>query len=169
MDYRESAPYLRGRRAHPNGSASGAAAGYGADAARNLPSGAGVLQRYTARADSAAAGGFHGGRAQTVRVEAVRAVAEMEGEEAALVLRLKARVGDRESARDWPGIRFPAAIWSGTRRCPWWRNFSTARKMSGRKPRWLWVRRGWPGAVEILLNALSRARDPTFAKRSCGR
>jgi HEAT repeat protein len=34
--------------------------------------------------------------APVVRVEAVRAVAEMDAEEAALVLRLKARLGDRE-------------------------------------------------------------------------
>ena len=37
-------------------------------------------------------------KAQVVRVEAVRAVAEMEGEEASLLLRLKARMGDEEAA-----------------------------------------------------------------------
>ncbi len=37
-------------------------------------------------------------KAQVVRVEAVRAVAEMEGEEASLLLRLKARMGDKEPA-----------------------------------------------------------------------
>ena len=36
-------------------------------------------------------------KSQVVRVEAVRAIAEMEGDEAALVLRLKARMGDKES------------------------------------------------------------------------
>ena len=35
-------------------------------------------------------------RAQTVRVEAVRALAEMGGDESALLLRLKARAGDKE-------------------------------------------------------------------------
>jgi HEAT repeat protein len=37
-------------------------------------------------------------KARAVRVEAVRAIAEMEGDEAALVLRLKARMGDEEPA-----------------------------------------------------------------------
>ncbi len=37
-----------------------------------------------------------GDSAHTVRLEAVRAVTQMEGEEAALLLRLKARAGDRE-------------------------------------------------------------------------
>lgn len=37
-------------------------------------------------------------KSQVVRVEAVRAIAEMEGDEAVLVLRLKARMGDREPA-----------------------------------------------------------------------
>jgi HEAT repeat protein len=37
-------------------------------------------------------------KSQVVRVEAVRAIAEMEGGEAALVLRLKARMGDKEPA-----------------------------------------------------------------------
>ena len=37
-------------------------------------------------------------KAQVVRVEAVRGIAEMEGEEASLLLRLKARLGDKEAA-----------------------------------------------------------------------
>ncbi len=37
-------------------------------------------------------------KAQVVRVEAVRAIGEMEGEEASLLLRLKARMGDAEPA-----------------------------------------------------------------------
>jgi HEAT repeat protein len=37
-------------------------------------------------------------KSQVVRVEAVRAVAEMEGEEASLLLRLKARIGDDQAA-----------------------------------------------------------------------
>jgi HEAT repeat protein len=37
-------------------------------------------------------------KSQGVRVEAVRAVAEMEGEEASLLLRLKARMGDEQAA-----------------------------------------------------------------------
>lgn len=37
-------------------------------------------------------------KSQVVRVEAVRAVAEMEGEEASLLLRLKARMGDEQAA-----------------------------------------------------------------------
>ncbi len=36
--------------------------------------------------------------AQVVRVEAIRAIEQMEGEEASLLLRLKARMGDREPA-----------------------------------------------------------------------
>jgi HEAT repeat protein len=101
--------------------------------------------------------------AQTVRVEAVRAVAEMDGEEAALVLRLKARVGDREApvigqvfdsllrlerdaalplVAEFLGgaddVREEAALALGSSRMA--------------------------GAVEILLNALPRARDPYFRK-----
>jgi HEAT repeat protein len=37
-------------------------------------------------------------KAQVVRVEAVRGIAEMEGEESSLLLRLKARMGDKEPA-----------------------------------------------------------------------
>jgi len=101
--------------------------------------------------------------AQTVRVEAVRAVAEMDGEEAALVLRLKARVGDREAPvigqvfdslvrleRDAAlplvaefldgadDVREEAALALGSSRMA--------------------------GAVELLLNALPRAGDPYFRK-----
>jgi hypothetical protein len=101
--------------------------------------------------------------APTVRVEAVRAVAEMEGEEAALVLRLKARVGDREApvigqvfdsllrlerdaalplVAEFLGgaddVREEAALALGSSRMA--------------------------GAVEILFNALARARDPYFRK-----
>jgi hypothetical protein len=98
LDYRESAPYLRGRR-HVQMEA---VWGGRQDTAQTLR-GICLLalascndmpraQTFRLLVDSMA------DEAQVVRVEAVRAVAEMEGEEAALVLRLKARVGDREAA-----------------------------------------------------------------------
>ena len=46
----------------------------------------------------------------TVRLEAVRALAQMDGDEAALLLRFKARTGDEEASGSGPGVRIHPAI-----------------------------------------------------------
>ncbi len=97
LDYRESAPFLRGSR-HIQMEAVWGGRQDTAQTLRgicllalascnDMPRAQILRLLVDAMADEA----------QTVRVEAVRAVAEMDGEEAALVLRLKARVGDREA------------------------------------------------------------------------
>jgi HEAT repeat protein len=163
LDYRESAPFLRGRRhiqKEPvwGGQQDTAQTLRGicllALAACNDMPRAQILRLLV---DSMA------DEAEVVRIEAVRAVAEMDGEEAALVLRLKARLGDpeppvtgqvfdsllrleRDSAlplvgeflEGADGVREEAALALGSSRMA--------------------------GAVEILLQALPRARDPYFRK-----
>lgn len=163
LDYRESAPFLRGR-AHIQMEAVWAGRQDTAQTLRGicllaLASCNDIPRAQTLRllVDSMA------DEAQNVRVEAVRAVAEMDGEEAVLVLRLKARIGDREPSvtgqvfdsllhlerdaalplvaefLDGPDdVREEAALALGTSRMA--------------------------GAVEILLNALPRARDTYFRK-----
>ncbi len=163
LDYRESAPYLRGRL-HIQMEA---VWGGRQDTAQTLRSvsllglaSCNDITRATILrllVDSLA------DEAQVVRVEAVRAVEEMDGEEAALVLRLKARVGDSEPPvigqvfdsllrlerdaalplvaefLDGPDdVREEAALALGSSRMP--------------------------AAVEILLKALPGARDPYFRK-----
>jgi len=163
LDYRESAPFLRGR-SHIQMEAVWGGRQDTAQTLRGicllgLASCNDITRAKILRllVDSMA------DEAQVVRVEAVRAVAEMDGEEAALVLRLKARVGDREPPvigqvfdsllrlerdaalplvaefLDGPDdVREEAALALGSSRMA--------------------------GAVEILLKALPRARDPYFRK-----
>src|SRR5580658_514834 len=163
LDYRESAPYLRGRlhiQMEPVwGGRQDTAQTLRGICLLGLASCNDITRARILRllVDSMA------DEAQTVRVEAVRAVAEMDGEEAVLVLRLKARVGDREPSvtgqvfdsllrlereaalplvAEFLGgpddVREEAALALGSSRMA--------------------------GAVEILLNALPRARDPYFRK-----
>jgi len=163
LDYRESAPFLRGSR-HIQMEAVWAGRQDTAQTLRGICLLALASCNDMPRAqilrvlvDSMA------DEAQNVRVEAVRAVAEMDGEEAVLVLRLKARIGDSEASvvgqvfdsllrlereaalplvaefLEGPDdVREEAALALGSSRIA--------------------------GAVEILLNALSRARDPYFRK-----
>jgi hypothetical protein len=97
LDYRESAPYLRGRQ-HIQMEAVWGGRQDTAQTLRGicllgLASSSDITRAAILRwlVDSMA------DEAQVVRVEAVRAVAEMDGEEATLLLRLKARVGDSET------------------------------------------------------------------------
>ena len=98
LDYRESAPYLRGRR-HVQMEAVWGGRQDTAQTLRGI-----CLLALASCTDMPRAQIFRllvdsmADEAQVVRVEAVRAVAEMDGEEAALVLRLKARLGDREAS-----------------------------------------------------------------------
>jgi HEAT repeats len=163
LDYRESAPFLRGRLHIQMESVWGGRQ----DTAQTLrgicllalASCNDITRAHTFRllVDSMA------DEAHVVRVEAVRAVEEMNGEEAALVLRLKARIGDSEPPvtgqvfdsllrleRDAAlpvvaeflagpdGVREEAALALGSSRMA--------------------------GAVEILLKTLPHARDPYFRK-----
>jgi hypothetical protein len=163
LDYRESAPYLRGRL-HIQMEAVWGGRQDTAQTLRGicllgLASCSDITRARTLRllVDSMA------DEAQVVRVEAVRAVAEMDGEEAVLLLRLKARVGDSEPPvvgqvfdsllrlerdaalplvaefLDGPdGVKEEAALALGSSRMA--------------------------GAVEILVKTLPRARDPYFRK-----
>lgn len=163
LDYRESAPFLRGRQ-HIQMEAVWGGRQDTAQTLRGicllgLASCNDITRAKILRllVDSMA------DEAQVVRVDAVHAVAEMDGEEAILVLRLKARVGDREAAvigqvfdsllrlerdaalplvaefLDGPDdVREEAALALGSSRMA--------------------------AAVEILLKALPRARDPYFRK-----
>jgi HEAT repeat protein len=163
LDYRESAPFLRGRQ-HVQMEA---VWGGRQDTAQTLRSicllGLASCNDITRAKILRLLVDSMADEAQVVRVEAVRAVAEMDGEEAVLLLRLKARMGDSEPPvigqvfdsllrverdaalplvaefLDGPDdVREEAALALGSSR------------MSG--------------AVEKLLQALPRARDPYFRK-----
>jgi HEAT repeat protein len=163
LDYRESAPFLRGRRhiqKEPvwGGQQDTAQTLRGicllALAACNDMPRAQILRLLV---DSMA------DKEEVVRIEAVRAVAEMDGEEATLVLRLKARLGDREPPvtgqvfdsllrleRD-AALALVAEFLEGADDV---REEAALALGSSRMA----------GAVEILLQALPRARDPYFRK-----
>jgi HEAT repeat protein len=164
LDYRESAPYLRGRR-HVQMEA---VWGGRQDTAQTLR---GIcllalascndmprVQIFRLLVDSMA------DEAPVVRVEAVRAVAEMDGEEAALVLRLKARLGDREPSvigqvfdsllqleRD-AALPLVAEFLDGSDEA-----MSQEAALALGSSRMV-------GAVEILLKALPRTRDAYFRR-----
>ena len=99
--------------------------------------------------------------AYTVRVEAVRGLEQMEGEESALVLRLKAHLGDEEAAvvgqvfdslltlEQERGISFVAAFLKSRQAI---RDEAALALGSSRFPR----------AVGILQEAWDAARDPEF-------
>jgi len=164
LDYRESAPYLRGRR-HVQMEA---VWGGQQDTAQTLR-GICLLalascndmpraQIFRLLVDSMTDG------AQVVRVEAVRAVAEMDGEEAVLVLRLKARLGDREPSvigqvfdsllqleRD-AALPLVAEFLDG------------ADEATSQEAALALGSSRMAGGVEILLKALPRARDAYFRK-----
>jgi len=164
LDYRESAPYLQGRR-HVQMEA---VWGGRQDTAQTLR-GICLLalascndvtraQIFRLLVDSMA------DEAQVVRVEAVRAVAEMDGEEAALVLRLKARLGDREPSVI--GQVFDSLLQlERDAALPLVAEFldSADEAMSQEAALALGSSR-MPGAVEILLKALPGARDAYFRK-----
>jgi len=163
LDYRESAPYLRGRQ-HIQMEAVWAGRQDTAQTLRGICLlGLASCNDITRSAILRLLVDSMADKAQVVRVEAVRATTEMDGEEAALLLRLKARVGDSEPAvtgqvfdsllrlerdsalplvaefLDGPDdIREEAALALGSSRIA--------------------------GAVEILVNALPRAREPSFRK-----
>ena len=98
----------------------------------------------------------------TVRMEAVRAIALMEGSEAALLLRLKARVGDEESAVT--GQVFDSLMrLEGAGALPFVGSFLRSRKEESREEAALALGASrLAGAVEILREALGAAREPQF-------
>jgi PBS lyase HEAT-like repeat len=100
--------------------------------------------------------------AQNVRQESVRAIAQMAGPEAAPVLRLKARVGDEESAVI--GQVFDALVQlEGAAALPFLASFLYAGRPETREEAALALGASrLPEAVEILRTALDAARDCQF-------
>lgn len=103
-------------------------------------------------------------KAQVVRVEAIRAIAEMEGDEASLLLRLKARMGDKEPAVT--GQAFDSLL-----RLEPKRGLELVKGYLENGPSELQEEAAlalgasrMPAAVEILLEFLPQAVDPYFRK-----
>jgi hypothetical protein len=101
-------------------------------------------------------------RAHTVRLEAVRAIAQMEGAEAPLLLRFKARVGDEES--EVTGQVFDSLLrLEGAQALPFLGGFLASRKEELREEAALALGASrLPAAVDLLREALATARDPQF-------
>jgi HEAT repeat protein len=101
-------------------------------------------------------------KAQVVRVEAVRAIEQMEGEETALLLRLKARLGDAEPAVT--GQVFDSLLRLEPERAlalvKGYLN-SGAPELKEEAALALGASR-LPGAVDMLLEALPHAKEPYF-------
>ncbi len=102
--------------------------------------------------------------AQVVRVEAVRAIAEMGGDEAALLLRLKARMGDKEPAVI--GQVFDSLLRMEPRRAlPLVKQYLEGGAEELREEAALALGTSKvEGAVEILLEAFPGAIEPYFRK-----
>ena len=101
-------------------------------------------------------------REHTVRVEALRAIAQMEGAEAPLLLRFKARVGDEESAV--VGQVFDLLLrLEGADCLPFLAGFLQSKKEEVCEEAALALGASrLPGAVELLGQALAAARDGAF-------
>ncbi|MGO9260132.1 MAG: HEAT repeat domain-containing protein [Bryobacteraceae bacterium] len=101
-------------------------------------------------------------RAHTVRLEAVRAIAQMEGDEAPLLLRFKARVGDEES--EVIGQVFDSLLrLEGADALPFLGGFLQSKKEELREEAALALGASrQPAAVDLLREALAAARDPQF-------
>jgi len=96
----------------------------------------------------------------TVRLEAVRAIAQMEGDEAALLLRFKARVGDKESAVAGQAFDSLVALERGGA-LPFLAGFLHSKEEEVRDEAALALGASrLPAAVELLGEALSAARNP---------
>jgi hypothetical protein len=164
LDYRESAPYLRGRR-HVQMEAVWGGRQDTAQTLRGI-----CLLALAACNDMTRAQTFRllvdsmADEAQVVRIEAVRAVAEMDGEEAALVLRLKSRVGDAEAPVI--GQVFDSLLrLERDAALPLVVEFLDGADEAMREEAALALGSSrMAGAVEMLLKALPRARDAYFRK-----
>jgi len=101
-------------------------------------------------------------KSQTVRLEAVRALAQMAGMEAALVLRLKARIGDDEPSV--AGQVFDALLsLEGEHAVPLLSEFLHSTKSAVREEAALALGSSrLPRACELLRESYSAARDPDF-------
>ena len=98
----------------------------------------------------------------TVRLEAVRAIAQMEGAEAPLLLRFKARIGDEESAV--VGQVFDSLLrLEGAGALPFLGAFLHAATEETRQEAALALGASrLPAAVDLLREALAAARDPEY-------
>lgn len=101
-------------------------------------------------------------REHTVRLEAVRAIAQMEGPEAPLLLRFKARVGDDESSVI--GQVFDSLLrLEGAESLRFLAGFLQSKKQEVREEAALALGASrLPAAVDLLREALEAARDPQF-------
>jgi hypothetical protein len=101
-------------------------------------------------------------REHTVRLEAVRAVAQMEGGEAPLLLRFKARVGDEETSV--VGQVFDSLLrLEGAAALPFVAGFLQSKQEEVREEAALALGASrLPAAVELLREALEVARSPQF-------
>jgi HEAT repeat protein len=103
-------------------------------------------------------------RAQTVRIEAIRAIAEMEGEEAALVLRLKVRLGDTDAAVTGQGFDSLLRL-EPARALPLVKSYLDGGPPELKEEAALALGSArLPEAVDILLEALPHAVEPYFRK-----
>jgi HEAT repeat protein len=101
-------------------------------------------------------------KSQTVRLEAVRALAQMAGMEAALVLRLKARIGDEEPSVAGQVFDALLAI-EGEKAIPLLSDFLHSAKGAVREEAALALGSSrLPRACALLREAYSTARDPDF-------
>jgi HEAT repeat protein len=100
--------------------------------------------------------------AKTVRAEAVRALAEMEGDEASLLLRLKARMGDKEL--EVTGLVFDALLkLERDGAVPLVAGFMQSRDLDVRAEAALALGGSrLPAAVDLLREAWGNSRDPDF-------
>jgi len=101
-------------------------------------------------------------KAQTIRREAARALGQMAGDEGALVLRLKARMGDKEPEVLGQVFDSLLAI-EGARALSFLREFLATGTAAVREEAALALGSSrLPGAVELLQEAWEAARDPEF-------
>jgi HEAT repeat protein len=162
LDYRESAPYLRGAR-HVQMEAV-----WGGQADTAQPLRGACLLALIASTDLRRVEILRclvdaiAEKETLVRLEAARALAQMEGEDAALLLRLKARMGDEEPEVTGQvfdglvGLEGPAAV-------PFLADFLAAGKPETREEAALALGSSrLPAAVPPLRQALERTRDAGF-------
>ena len=80
--------------------------------------------------------------APPVRADAARALAEMQGDDCALLLRLKARAGDTEAAVTGQVLECLLAI-ERKEGLPFVKSFLEAGDQTPKRPRWRSAGRGW--------------------------
>jgi HEAT repeat protein len=163
LDYRASAPFLRGCKHEQKEAVWGGQEDtaqtlrsicfLGLASCNDIPRNQILRLLVDAMADEAA----------VVRVEAVRALTEMEGEEAILVLRLKARVGDRDLSVT--GQVFDSLLrLDPETSLPMMAEFLDGAEDVKEEAALALGSSRLPAAMEILINVWPRASDPYFRR-----